>query len=131
MFANASYPLAQRACATASAVERRVGTVAADLPIARFAAALYDADCGRSDEARRIVADLEHAPGATFFQLALVRAALGDDGPMFADLDQAARNRESQLLYLNLDSPINLIHARYASDPRFAALAHRIGLDSR
>jgi hypothetical protein len=59
--------------------------------------------------------------------LALVYAALGDQDRAIENLQKAADDRESQVLYLGLDAPGSSL-GPLRKDSRFVALVHRIGL---
>ena len=58
------------------------------------------------------------------YQIAVIYAKLGRHDPAFEWLDKARDERSEELFYLLADPDL----AGLRSDPRFAALAHRLAL---
>jgi hypothetical protein len=96
------------------------------LSATRFIEASTAITCGQPSEARRILADMERPDysGRSFFQMALLDEALGDSDRMFEHLGKAAENYENAVFYLK----VHPVFKRYRNDPRFVALAGRLGL---
>ncbi|MFQ5807165.1 MAG: hypothetical protein ACE5I3_12020, partial [Phycisphaerae bacterium] len=86
------------------------------------------AAAGMPDKARKILGELndvskqKYVPPCLF---AIICAALGERDQAFAWLDKACEERDSYLLDLKADP----IYDRLRSDPRFADLLHRVGLE--
>jgi tetratricopeptide (TPR) repeat protein len=82
---------------------------------------------GRRSEARRLLAEIESRQDREYvspYDLALVHAGLGDDERAFAALERAFRERQSSMRQLRIDERLEPL----SSDPRFDALARRVGL---
>ena len=85
------------------------------------------AQLGRRDDALEVLArfdSLARTEYVTAYVVALVHTALGDRDQAFAWLDRAVAERTHWLLWLNRD----LRWAPIRADPRFTALARRVGL---
>jgi TolB-like protein len=82
---------------------------------------------GRPDEARRILANLQHmhqqgiAPSAS---VAILYGALGESGQAFAWLEKAYQERDPQLTYLKAGRRFEPMR----KDPRFGQFVGRVGL---
>ena len=83
---------------------------------------------GKRAEAERILEDLKlqgkQRPGSGYL-FALVYVGLGDTDKTFESLEQAYEERAEFLVYLNVDPRMQSLR----SDPRFADLIRRIGLN--
>jgi serine/threonine-protein kinase len=82
---------------------------------------------GRTDEARRILEGLRQSAMNGFvpsYDLAVLWLALGDAGRALALLDEAAADRDADLVYLRVDPRLE----RLRSDRRFARVVRRLGL---
>lgn len=104
----------------------RLRKIAPGLAATQFVEASAGITCGQPAEARRILAEME-APtysGRSFFQMALLDQALGDSDHMFEHLESAAANFENAIFYLR----VHPVFKPYRNDPRFIALAGRLGL---
>jgi hypothetical protein len=84
---------------------------------------------GKREEARKILNNLlayskeNHVPSSF---MALVFSTLGEKDQTFAWLERAFRERDSSLLeFLKTDHRFDPVR----SDPRYAALLHKIGLE--
>jgi len=80
---------------------------------------------GRKDEARAILESLSAAARDRYVpptHLALIETALGDRDQAFAHLEAAVEVRDARLALLKIDPKWNDLR----SDPRFAALLHRM-----
>jgi TolB-like protein/Flp pilus assembly protein TadD len=90
-------------------------------------AQLY-AVAGKTDDARRIVADVETnklLSDNVYRGLALVYAALGENDTAFKWLEKSYENREESLLNLKVDPKVDGLR----SDPRFTVLLRKIGVE--
>ena len=96
------------------------------LPITTFTVAWSAAACGRQEEARRFLdqVDKNASPGTSFYQLALISATLADANRTLAYLRQAAENREQQIMYLKNEP----LFDKFRSDPRLVLLERQVGL---
>jgi len=82
---------------------------------------------GHRADAEQILADLDEMTRSKYvtpYGIALVYAGLGDKNQAFIWLDKALHGRSHWLVWLNRDPRWEGIR----SDPRFAALAKRVGL---
>jgi len=82
---------------------------------------------GRKDEARKTYAEMEEMSRTTPvspYYLAMIAFGLGENDRGFELLQQAYTEREGIMIYLPLDPVTNA----FASDPRFGALAQKMGL---
>jgi serine/threonine-protein kinase len=84
------------------------------------------ASAGRSDDARRIVSELEALPAGQSTPLAVAYVGLGDTARALDHLEAAAASRDPYLLQMSL-TPTWFEPIR--SHPRFAAVARALGLD--
>jgi TolB-like protein/Flp pilus assembly protein TadD len=85
------------------------------------------ASAGRREEARRVIARLKEEAKKYYvspYHSALVYAGLGDKDGAFAQLNAAAEDRSTMLVYLRKDPRLSNLR----SDPRFQTLLARIGL---
>lgn len=80
------------------------------------------ARAGQTTEARRLIAQLENAPGAAPSCTALAHFALGDPSAALAALENAASRRDSFLFYVLPDSRLASLRA----EPRFQAVRQRL-----
>jgi TolB-like protein/DNA-binding winged helix-turn-helix (wHTH) protein/Flp pilus assembly protein TadD len=83
---------------------------------------------GNQTGARGIVSSLQAASKSHYvsaFDMAVVFAGMGDSDNAFGWLEKAYTDRESQMAFLNVTRRFG----RMRSDPRFADLLHRMGLD--
>jgi hypothetical protein len=96
------------------------------LPITTFTVAWSAAACGRPEEARRYLDQLDKSasPGTSFYQLAMISATLADANRTLAYLRQAADNREQQIMYLKNEP----LFDKFRSDPRLVSLERQVGL---
>jgi DNA-binding winged helix-turn-helix (wHTH) protein/TolB-like protein len=81
---------------------------------------------GRSDEARKILAEMESLAGRKFvtsYGVALVHVGLGQNEAAFASFNRAFDERSNWLVWLRLDPRWNGVRA----DRRFAELVSRMG----
>jgi hypothetical protein len=60
----------------------------------------------------------------TKYYLASVQAALGDKDKAFESLESAYKERDGDLIYLNVDPKFDILR----SDPRFEMMLKKIGL---
>jgi TolB-like protein/DNA-binding winged helix-turn-helix (wHTH) protein/tetratricopeptide (TPR) repeat protein len=84
---------------------------------------------GQQKEARTILASLREASKTRYvsaFDMAVVFAGIGDNDAAFQWLEKAYAERESQMAFLNVTRRLDPVR----SDPRFADLLHRMGLDA-
>jgi TolB-like protein/Flp pilus assembly protein TadD len=82
---------------------------------------------GQRDKAQELLAELKRASGQRYvsaFDLALIYVGLDQKDPAFEWLDRAREDRDGWLVWLNVDPVFDSLR----SDPRFAALAKRVGL---
>lgn len=97
-------------------------------PIVLGVKARNDALAGKTESARRIVADLEEASKRTLIppsSLAAPLFALGDVDRGFEWLEKAADTRDQQILLLR----VHPYYQPYRSDPRFQRILTEVGLD--
>ena len=83
---------------------------------------------GDRDEGRRILEELKAARSSRVISawgIATLHASLGDIDEAFRWLDTAVEERATGLIFLRVHPRLDPIR----SDPRFAALVHRLGLD--
>jgi hypothetical protein len=105
-----------------TAFQRGAAADYAKAGVARAQAAL-----GRTDEARRIAAELERDARRRYVQpytIALVYVSVGDRDAAFRWLDKAYEDRATQMVSLTTSRQWDPIR----SDPRFQALVRRVGL---
>jgi len=82
---------------------------------------------GVTDEARALISELRQRVGARYvppFNIAMVYAGLGEKDETFEWLEKASACRSLWLIFLN----VHPMFADLRSDPRFKALARRMGL---
>jgi adenylate cyclase len=115
-----------RNCAAARADFARLNKIGPALGVTPFVDAMTSITCGEPAKARRILAkmDAPNYPGRSFFQMALLDALLGDRDGVFNHLEKAAADYENAVFYLK----VHPLFAPYRNDPRFSALAARLGL---
>ncbi len=85
---------------------------------------------GKRDEAQKIAAELTERWKQSYFPptlIALVYTGLGDKEQAFQWLDKAYAERDSQLIWINVEPQFEPLR----SDARFADLLRRVGLQSR
>ena len=83
---------------------------------------------GQPDKARRMIAQLEKQvkkDGIGRYEIALIYAGLGQKNEAFNWLEEAYRAHDVGLVYLKVDPCLDPLR----SDPRFADLMHRLGLE--
>ncbi len=83
---------------------------------------------GRKSEAHKALAELQDLGKQRYvarFYLAVVYAGLGDNDQAFAWLEKANEERNEPMFRLNFDPRFDNLH----SDPRFAALLRKMGLE--
>jgi len=83
---------------------------------------------GQQNQARTILGGLRQASRSRYvsaFDMAVVSAGMGDNDGAFQWLEKAYAERESQMAFLNVTRRLDPVR----SDPRFADLLHRMGLD--
>jgi serine/threonine-protein kinase len=93
-------------------------------PIGRYAECL--AHAGRTDEARRVMRQLESSVGTSYVdatKIARIAVALNEPDTAFTWLERGYNERAGDLLFLTWDPGYTAIR----QDPRFLALARRIG----
>jgi tetratricopeptide (TPR) repeat protein len=79
-------------------------------------------------EARKTLAELTMRSQQTYVQpmwLAVIHLALGEKDQAFAGMQKAYEDRSAWLVYLKIDPFFDGVR----SDPRFAALLQRVGLE--
>jgi len=104
---------------------QRCTMIAPDAPWIRALEAGCDADMGRGDEARAILAALEDRRGSDYvdaFHLAAARAALQEFDLAFAELDRACSDNSAWLYAIDVDPKMDPLRA----DPRFAQIRARV-----
>jgi len=85
---------------------------------------------GNLNEARKVLASLQQISQRRYvsaFDMAVVFAGIGDSENTFQWLEKAYAGRESQMAFLAVTRRLDSVH----SDPRFAELLHRMGLNVR
>ena len=86
------------------------------------------AKCGRRAEARaelnRLVGRARAGEYVSHYALAVIQAGLGDDDQAIAELEEAYVERAPALFVMKLEPAF----ARLRSDPRFVAVARKVGL---
>ena len=85
------------------------------------------ARAGHVAEAERICLELQHraqTEGVGAYEVAFIRAALGDKEQAFKWLDIAYRQHDAGLKFLKVDPCLDSLR----SDPRFVGLIRRVGL---
>jgi DNA-binding winged helix-turn-helix (wHTH) protein/TolB-like protein/Flp pilus assembly protein TadD len=105
---------------------RQVEEKIREWPVSIAARGYISAVAGRSDEARRVLAEMEILAGRKFvtaYGVALVHAGLGQNEGTFASLNKAFDERSNWLVWLRLDPRWNGVRA----DGRFAELVSRMG----
>jgi TolB-like protein/DNA-binding winged helix-turn-helix (wHTH) protein/Tfp pilus assembly protein PilF len=83
---------------------------------------------GNQNEARKVIARLRQASKRHYvsaFDMAVVFAGIGDPDTTFQWLEKAYADRESQMPFINVTRRLDPVR----SDPRFAELQHKMGLD--
>ncbi len=83
---------------------------------------------GNETEARRIIDDLSERSKRSYVApalFAIIYGALGDKDKAFEFLEEASRERDSMLVFLRIDP----LYDPLRTDPRFAELIKRVGLD--
>ena len=83
---------------------------------------------GRQEEARQILDNLKKVAATKYLpgeEVAIVYAALGENDEAFKWLDRAYQEHSGGLYSVPIRSAFRPLH----SDPRFAALLKRLGLD--
>jgi serine/threonine protein kinase/lipoprotein NlpI len=79
---------------------------------------------GKRAEAMRLLNELRSKDSISPYYIAVIYAGLGDQQRAFESLERAYREQVSSLVYLNVDPRLESLRP----DPRFRALAKRIGL---
>jgi serine/threonine-protein kinase len=113
--------------ALAEAHLARVPLPAAARPRIREEIGRVEALAGRSDEARPILEELRQTARTGFvpsYELAVLWLAMGDAGRALVLLDEAAADRDADLVYLRVDPRLE----RLRGDRRFTRVVRRLGL---
>lgn len=82
---------------------------------------------GHEPQARSVLAELKRLSGTSYvspFSMAVIHAGLGEADQAFEWLDRAYEDRSRSMVWLNVADELDPLRA----DPRFAALARRVGL---
>jgi adenylate cyclase len=118
--------LSEQNCPAADSEIRKLTEWYPKLPLTTFTVAWSAAACGRPEDARRYLAQVDHnvSPGTSFYQLALISATLADADRTFTYLRQAAENREQQIMYLKNEP----LFDKFRGDPRLVSLERQVGL---
>ncbi len=101
-------------------------THSASLALSSYAEAL--AESGDKPGATAVLGELQERTASKYvsaYDIALIHAALGDRVRAFEYLERAEQERSSFLPYITWDRRADSLR----SDPRFAALLRRLGLD--
>jgi serine/threonine-protein kinase len=118
--------MSERNCQAFNEVAARVKSLNRAQEI--WSKAVGDAMCGKPDQARDELSQLrregDRAGAMPAYALAEVYALLGDAEHAVPALEQAAEQRDSTIMYIQLDPVFDSIR----QDARFIALARRIGL---
>jgi hypothetical protein len=80
---------------------------------------------GKRQEVRRLLDQLDEESKRSYvspYHAAVLHAGLGEKDKAFEDLDRAARERSTMLVYLKADPRLELLR----SDPRFEELLRRV-----
>jgi thioredoxin-like negative regulator of GroEL len=113
--------------ALAEAHLARVPLPGATRPRVRAELARVEALAGRTDEARPILEELRQTARTGFvpsYELAALWLAMGDAGRALVLLDEAAADRDADLVYLRVDPRLE----RLRGDRRFTRVVRRLGL---
>jgi hypothetical protein len=118
--------LSEQNCPAADSEIRKLTEWYPQLPLTTFTAAWSASACGKPEEARRYLhqVDQSASPGTSFYQLALISATLADADRTFTYLGHAAENREQQIMYLKNEP----LFDKFRGDPRLVSLERRVGL---
>jgi adenylate cyclase len=118
--------LSEQNCPAADSEIRKLTEWYPKLPLTTFTVAWSAAACGRPEEARRYLDQVDHkaSPGTSFYQLALISATLADADRTFTYLRQAAENREQQIMYLKNEP----LFDKFRGDSRLVSLERQVGL---
>jgi Tfp pilus assembly protein PilF len=118
--------IAEHNCVAAESQIQKLVESYPKLPMTTFTVAWSAAACGRPDDARHYLdqVDKNASPGVSFYQLALISAALADANRTFGYLGHAAENREQQIMYLKNEP----LFDKFRSDPRLVAMERQVGL---
>jgi Tfp pilus assembly protein PilF len=97
--------------------------------MSRYSSALAHsyARAGRNGEAHQVLAQLarsSHEPRASWTEIAIVQAGLGQSDEAFASLEKARAHRDWRLVRMKVEPMFDPVRA----DPRFGNLLRRIGL---
>src|SRR5437588_1467408 len=113
--------------AQAVATFQELNKVAPDSINALASLARADALAGKTDETRKILAQLKELSARRYvspYRVAMIYAALGDKEQTFAWLEKAYQERANMLVFLKVEPQLDGLR----SDPRFASLVQRVGL---
>jgi serine/threonine-protein kinase len=113
--------------ALADAHLARVPPPSAARPRIREEIGRVEALAGRTDEARSILEELRQTARTGFvpsYDLAILWLAMGDAGRALVLLDEAAADRDADLVYLRVDPRLE----RLRGDRRFTRVVRRLGL---
>ncbi len=120
-YARGDYGSAEKAFQTAAAKSGRPSRQLADLASAV-------ASSGNRDEARALLGELEQRRKSgeyvSSYDMAIVRAGLGDRNGAFQELDSALKERTWEVANIAVDPMLRPLHA----DPRFRQVLMRAGL---
>jgi tetratricopeptide (TPR) repeat protein len=87
-----------------------------------------DALAGKVEEAQKLLAQLKELSARRYvspYQIAMIYAGLGDKEQTFAWLEKAYQQRVHNLAFLKVEPELDGLR----SDPRFADLVRRVGLE--
>ena len=96
-------------------------------PRVRVELGRVEALAGRTEEARPILEELRQTASTGFvpsYELAVLWVAMGDAGRALVLLDEAAADRDADLVYLRVDPRLE----RLRGDRRFTRVVRRLGL---
>jgi len=132
-FSYASYELAQayeqkRAYEGAITELNRARPISADWSFIVADLGYVDALLGKRSEAEKIIQNLKERTAREYIDpclIAYIYIALGDKDEAFAWMDKAFQERSGMICWLQIEPKFDPIR----SDPRFANLVHRMGLE--
>jgi hypothetical protein len=87
-----------------------------------------DALLGKRSEAEKIIQELKERTAREYIDpvlIAYIYIALGDKGEAFVWMDKARQERSGLICWLQVEPKFDPVR----SDPRFAELVHRMGLE--
>jgi DNA-binding response OmpR family regulator/TolB-like protein/Tfp pilus assembly protein PilF len=117
---------AQGQYASASAAYQQAIALGLDTPATQIFLGAADAHSGHRDRALAILTKLRSSKAhVSAADLAILLAALGDQGQAFASLEEAYRAHDTELQYLGVERGFDQLRG----DPRFQSLLQRVGLN--